>query len=171
MNLPTILALLEYQSLQKKTQSYSRTVGQYCHKQRHKNVQQNANKLNRYMLKGLWTLTLMPLLSQLMTPRPSHIGNSRTPSQLPLLVWVVTLPLRSLFTCSIGKTWMVTDRFHPIVSEAPCTLWGWDLLEETGTVLSVDNKAFCEHIMTHNIMGQSGQQPCFHHFRGPNPQF
>ena len=33
-------------------------------------------------------------------------------------------------------------RLCAIESDDPCTLWGWDLLEEMGAVLTIDNKAF-----------------------------
>lgn len=65
---------------------------------------------------------------------------------------------------------MVTkaDSVCPIVSDAPSTLWEWDLWEEMSVVLTAD-KAFYEDIMLHNITDQSGQQSCYPHYRGLIP--
>lgn len=43
--------------------------------------------------------------------------------------------------------------FCPIVSDTPCTLWGWNLLEIMGTVLTTDDQAFYKNIMTQDITG------------------
>ncbi|XP_029414315.1 uncharacterized protein LOC115068366 [Nannospalax galili] len=47
--------------------------------------------------------------------------------------------------------------FSPIVANASRNLWGRDILKDMGTILTTDNRAFFDDIITHDKIGLSGR--------------
>lgn len=44
------------------------------------------------------------------------------------------------------------------MANAPRNLWGRDILEEMGTVITTDVRAFYEEVLVHNNIGLSGHK-------------
>lgn len=55
--------------------------------------------------------------------------------------------------------------FMPVVANVSPILWGKDILEDMGVILTKDNQAFFDDIMEHEQLGLTG------HLKGDHPQF
>jgi len=55
--------------------------------------------------------------------------------------------------------------FRPVVADVPCNVWGRDVLEDMGAILTLDSCAFFDDIIHHDQLECIGQKASDH------PQF